>query len=95
MTLPPARSCREVVEKVGDSAGRRGAREAYPDSLVKDIIPYVEKNYRVLAKRDSRAVAGLSMGGIHTISARTTHPDPFGYIGVFSSGPRNSVAFFL
>lgn len=55
-------------------------------SLVKDVIPYVEKNYRVKANKESRAVAGLSMGGMHTITASIEYPDVFGYIGVFSSG---------
>jgi enterochelin esterase family protein len=58
----------------------------FETSLVKDVIPYVEKNYRVKANKDSRAVAGLSMGGMHTITATIEHPDVFGYIGVFSSG---------
>lgn len=55
-------------------------------SLVKDVIPYIEKNYRVKASKESRAVAGLSMGGMHTITASIEYPEVFGYIGVFSSG---------
>ena len=59
---------------------------AYPDSIVSDIIPYMEKTYRVVANKDSRAIAGLSMGGMHTMIATLYHPGTFGYIGVFSSG---------
>ncbi|MEJ0033311.1 MAG: alpha/beta hydrolase-fold protein [Bacteroidota bacterium] len=55
-------------------------------SLVKDVIPYIEKNYRVKATKENRAVAGLSMGGMQTITLSTEYPDTFGYIGVFSSG---------
>ncbi|MDR2810436.1 MAG: esterase [Tannerellaceae bacterium] len=40
----------------------------YINSLAKDIVPFIEKNYRVIAERESRAVAGLSMGGGHTWS---------------------------
>lgn len=58
----------------------------FETSLVKDVIPYVEKNYRVKASKESRAVAGLSMGGMQTITASIEYPDMFGYIGVFSSG---------
>ena len=58
----------------------------FEGSLVKDVIPYIEKNYRVKASKESRAVAGLSMGGMHTITASIEYPDVFGYIGVFSSG---------
>ncbi len=55
-------------------------------SLVHDVIPFIEKNYRVKAGKESRAIAGLSMGGMHTITASIENPDKFGYIGVFSSG---------
>ena len=61
---------------------------SYPESLVKDVIPFVEKTYRVVANRDDRAIAGLSMGGGHTLMATNNNPGVFGYIGVFSSGPR-------
>lgn len=51
-----------------------------------DLQPYVEKTYRVLADREHRAIAGLSMGGAHTLSIAIPHLDEFAYIGVFSSG---------
>jgi enterochelin esterase-like enzyme len=60
---------------------------SYPDSLVRDIVPYIEKHYRVVANKNSRAIAGLSMGGGHVLSATNNNPGMFGYIGVFSSGP--------
>jgi len=49
-------------------------------------MPYVEKNYRVLGDRSSRAIAGLSMGGYQTLDVMIRRLDQFGYIGVFSSG---------
>jgi enterochelin esterase-like enzyme len=58
----------------------------FEKSLVEDVVPYLEKNYRVKAEKNSRALAGLSMGGGHTITASITYPGTFGYIGVFSSG---------
>lgn len=61
---------------------------SYPESLVKDVIPFVEKTYRVIPNKDNRAIAGLSMGGGHTLAATNNNPGVFGYIGVFSSGPR-------
>jgi len=61
---------------------------SYPQSLVKDVIPYVEKHYRVKADKNSRAIAGLSMGGGHTLMATNSNPGVFGYIGVFSAGAR-------
>jgi enterochelin esterase family protein len=72
--------------------GRGGYQQAYagsyPESLVKDIIPFVEKTYRVIANKNNRAIAGLSMGGGHTLTITNNNPGVFGYIGVFSSGPR-------
>jgi enterochelin esterase-like enzyme len=53
---------------------------------VKDIVPFVEKNYRVQAGRENRAIAGLSMGGGQTLRVVTTHPDEFAYVGVWSAG---------
>jgi beta-glucosidase len=73
-------------------AGRSGGpamSSAFPESLVRDIIPFVEKNFRVKLNKDSRAIAGLSMGGGYTLTATNNHPGTFGYIGVFSAGVRN------
>jgi len=47
----------------------------------------IEKHYRAIANKDSRAIAGLSMGGGHVLSATNNNPGMFSYIGVFSSGP--------
>ncbi|GAA0878285.1 alpha/beta hydrolase-fold protein [Algoriphagus jejuensis] len=58
----------------------------FEKSLVEDVVPYIEKNFRVKPDKNHRALAGLSMGGGHTITASLTYPDTFGYIGVFSSG---------
>ncbi len=60
----------------------------FPESIVKDIIPFVEKRYRVIKKSERRAIAGLSMGGGHTITATAQYPKTFGYIGVWSAGSR-------
>ncbi len=61
----------------------------YVNSIVKDIIPYVEKNYRVIAKPEARAVSGLSMGGGHTLSVTNEYPGTFGYICPLSMGIRD------
>jgi len=51
-----------------------------------DIVPCVERTYRVLTDRQSRAIAGLSMGGSQTLSISMSELDRYAYIGVFSSG---------
>ncbi|WP_319481422.1 alpha/beta hydrolase-fold protein [uncultured Draconibacterium sp.] len=58
----------------------------YVHSIVKDIVPYIEKNYRVIADPDHRAIAGLSMGGGHTIAAANEYPGTFQYICPLSMG---------
>lgn len=55
-------------------------RNSYVKSLCEEIVPFIEKNYRAIAKPASRAIAGLSMGGGHTISASTLYPELFDYI---------------
>jgi enterochelin esterase family protein len=49
-------------------------------------MPYVEQHYRVLPGRTNRAIAGLSMGGDHTLRIGLPNLDKFAYLGVFSSG---------
>lgn len=54
---------------------------------LKDVLlPFVEKNYRVKTDPKSRALAGLSMGGIQTLYVGVKNTDLFSYLGVFSSG---------
>ena len=56
----------------------------YEDTL-QDIIKFVESNYRVIAKKSGRAIAGLSMGGFHSLHISRYYPDTFDYIGLFSA----------
>ena len=64
----------------------RPTRDEFSDDFVTDVMPYVEKNYRVLTDRNHTAIAGLSMGGGQTLNVSMSHLDRFAYIGVFSSG---------
>ncbi len=57
----------------------------FQNDLLKDIIPYVESHYPVLADREHRAIAGLSMGGGQALTIGLRHQDLFAYIGGFSS----------
>jgi enterochelin esterase family protein len=68
----------------------RAAMEArqnrFTDELLKEVVPVVEKTYRVKAGPESRALAGLSMGGGQTLRVLTTNPDRFAYVAVWSAG---------
>lgn len=59
---------------------------SYPKSIVEDIVPFIEKNYRVDARPEARAIAGLSMGGGHTITTSLMYPGFFDYICPLSMG---------
>jgi len=58
----------------------------FVDDFVNEIKPYIENHYRVFTDRQNRAMAGLSMGGSHTLNIAIPHLDEYAYIGVFSSG---------
>ena len=54
--------------------------------LVDELIPYIDANFQTIAKKDSRAMAGLSMGGIETKLITTRRTDVFSYYGLLSGG---------
>ena len=63
-----------------------GNTRDFTGKLLNEVIPLVESTYRVKTGAENRALAGLSMGGIHTLNTVVEHPENFGYVGVFSSG---------
>ena len=58
----------------------------FEESLVKDVVPFIEKNYRVMSDPGHRGVTGFSMGGFQTQNITNSNPDKFKYIGVMSMG---------
>ena len=64
---------------------------AYVRSLCEEIVPFIEKNFRAIPKPESRAIAGLSMGGGHTIAASTLYPQLFDYICPLSAAGNMTV----
>jgi enterochelin esterase family protein len=70
-------------------------QERFEHELMKDVIPFVEREYRIRSDREGRAIAGLSMGGGHTTQVITQHPEAFSYVGIWSMGIRpDAVADF-
>ena len=61
----------------------------FEDDVTQVLIPYIDANFRTIADRDHRAMAGLSMGGMQTFQITLNHLDLFSYIGGFSgaAGP--------
>lgn len=68
------------------AAGAPPRPDPFAGDFVNDLMPFVEKSYRVLTDRNSRAIAGLSMGGSQTLNIAIPHLQKFAYVGVFSSG---------
>jgi len=54
--------------------------------LCDEMIPYVDSHFRTIAKKDERAMAGLSMGGFTTAKVTLARPEVFGYYGLLSGG---------
>ena len=54
--------------------------------LVKELVPYVDTNFRTLSDQPNRAMAGLSMGGMETKTITLRNLDKFSHIGLFSGG---------
>jgi enterochelin esterase-like enzyme len=75
-----------VVMPNGFAKGPKGKNDGFEDDLLKDIIPYVESHYPVLADREHRAIAGLSMGAGQSLTIGLKHLDSFAWIGAFSGG---------
>ncbi|MGA7162098.1 MAG: alpha/beta hydrolase-fold protein [Bacteroidota bacterium] len=63
-----------------------GWADGFKKTLLEDIIPMIDANYRTLADQPHRAMAGLSMGGMQTRVITLANPDVFSYVGIFSGG---------
>ena len=50
-----------------------------------EVVKFVDKHYRTKANKKSRAIAGLSMGGFHSLHISKQYPDMFNYVGLFSA----------
>ena len=59
--------------------------------FMKEIVGYTEKHFRVVADKAHRSIAGLSMGGLHTLFIALNNPDAFDCIGLFSAQTTNMI----
>ncbi len=69
----------EFAKRIAEIQGQ------FVKELLQDIVPLVEKRFRVHTGAENRALAGLSMGGGQTLAVVTSNPDQFGYVGVWSA----------
>ncbi len=64
----------------------KGWADGFANTLLKDIIPMIDDNFRTIANQKNRAMAGLSMGGMQTRVITLAHPEIFSHVGIFSGG---------
>lgn len=94
VVLPNGRASKELTAR--DPIPRQSpAFAAFENDLLTDLIPFVEKTYPVLSDRESRALAGLSMGGGQSLNFGLSHLDTFAWVGGFSSAPNTKKADVL
>ncbi|GAB2575819.1 esterase [Spirosoma areae] len=74
------------TSKPGLAMGAGPQQDPFAQDFLGDIIPYVEKHFRVSTGRNGRAIAGLSMGGIQTLNIALWHPDLFNDVVALSTG---------
>jgi enterochelin esterase-like enzyme len=60
--------------------------DSFSKDFLNDLMPFVEKTYPVSSKREDRAIAGFSMGGVQTLNLALWHPEKFAYVFPMSTG---------
>lgn len=90
IVMPLGYGVPEFVSRGGGSMRdpnlRRRSFDKFRDALLTEMIPEVERTYRAAKDRNSRAIAGLSMGGAESLYIGLNALDRFAWIGAFSSG---------
>ena len=90
VVMPLGYGAPEIVSRNGPRLRDPGLRQRnfdkFRDALLAEVIPEVEKSYRVAKDRGSRAIAGLSMGGAESLYTGLNALDRFAWVGAFSSG---------
>ena len=79
----------DVPDHVGDlltgAVSQKRVMDLFATSLLNEVIPHVERNYRIATGRESRAIAGLSLGGSQAMVIGLNNLDRFAWIGAFSA----------
>ena len=88
VVMPNGRAMKDdrAIGNIFDSV-KVQAFATFEKDLINDLIPFIEKKYPVLADREHRAIAGLSMGGGQSLNFGLGNLDKFAWVGGFSSAP--------
>ena len=74
------------------AAATRSMMGRIENGFVSEVMPYVENHYRTINDKAHRAIAGLSLGGLHTLFITANNPDKFDYVGLFSPQTTNALS---
>jgi enterochelin esterase-like enzyme len=86
IVMPNGRAAKDLTAR--DPIPRQSpAFAAFEQDLLNDLIPHIEKTYSVRTDKESRAIAGLSMGGGQSLNFGLANLDKFAWVGGFSSAP--------
>jgi enterochelin esterase family protein len=90
IVMPLGYGAPEIVTRGGPSLRDPSLRtrnyDRFRDALFSEVIPQVEKGYKVAKDRNARAIAGLSMGGAESLYIGLNALDRFGWVASFSAG---------
>lgn len=78
----------QAVAKANNVSSMTGRIEA---AFPVEVMTYVEQNYRTIGDKQHRAIAGLSLGGLHTLYISANNPQLFDYVGLFSPQTTNAL----
>jgi len=84
-SMPRPASAARFVPGSGPPPERMQAQNRFTEELLQNVMPYAEQHYRVLADRENRAIAGLSMGGGQTLTLAFSKPELFRYVAAMSA----------
>jgi len=85
IVMPMGHTTFDPFHGLGTKTKKQFAAE-FEKELMKDVIPFVESRYRIKRDRGGCAIAGLSMGGWHSLIVGLRNPEKFGWVGAFSWG---------
>jgi enterochelin esterase-like enzyme len=88
VVMPLGYGAPEILSRTGPRDPNLGRRnmDKFREALLQEVIPAIEKTYRVQKDRNSRAIAGLSMGGAESLYTGLNNLKTFAWIGSFSAG---------
>lgn len=78
----------DIIPSANNTSSMYGKIES---TFMDEVVGYVDSHYRTLNNKNNRAIAGLSLGGLHTLFITMNNPSSFDYVGLFSAQTTNAL----